>query len=520
MNYSADLSKMTSADRKALFASYKTRQITNTHDEYHNYLDSRLAFARILQDDKLTRDFSMYAAGLEPFSKTNVESFAFAAAFAYGIGKAIIDYDPNNTDITKQWVAAVGEALAPALPATSQLPTNEARKKFVRIVKTLLSNATASTHAGINNLNVLENYWPEIDLSHPPERYNPIGDESWKHVQLTPEEAAVILSLLGRHIANNRPNLDVEMLLTTTIAVVKKGSSTNDFIVKIKKGLNDEMNINVNIDPAYIQAVSAAYSGRITSSIAKKVIEDWLNWTPEPKLRLRLTFQQAKDEGLTGFMTVRDAILKVPTFPWGRLASIPGYQGQMNAFCVARDLIGNDRYYGYNRDIGKAGIRNYHDLATACKIILVRAVGEAPLANARCWKSNIASQDQVQRLIDKYLDRDIEDGADNEFINKFLACAMSPLGDDDDDPNGGASGSGPHPPRDYPPKPNDSHHTSWGAIPKTFPAKTDTGFDTDPEKRDLGEIGSPHGSSHTPHSSRSVSPQRGESGVASGKKGF
>lgn len=69
---------------------------------------------------------------------------------------------------------------------------------------------------------------------------------------------------------------------------------------------------------------------------------------------------------------------------------------------AAQRLVRNNVYYGYARDLD---ITNYKSLAYVAKELLIKAAGKGSLAQYRGWVRLIAYQQDVDRIIDDFVNR-------------------------------------------------------------------------------------------------------------------
>lgn len=137
-----------------------------------------------------------------------------------------------------------------------------------------------------------------------------------------------ILVDLGTLIYTSSPTGPLRMLLSTTLAILKKGTMSGEFCRKMIEGIKADLGLDITLEIEDVRQIYQAYGQYTNSAIVRNLVGDWLEWTPSSALRIRLTLQQSAEEGLTGLTTITKTVTTYPDFLWEQLACIPGYSGE------------------------------------------------------------------------------------------------------------------------------------------------------------------------------------------------
>ncbi|VDL76406.1 unnamed protein product [Nippostrongylus brasiliensis] len=104
-------------------------------------------------------------------------------------------------------------------------------------------------------------------------------------------------------------------------------------------------------------------------------IEHWKNAIPDLALRLRIMVDQARNCGLIALVSICQALYAFISCSWFKvLLRIPDNWSRYKA---AVRTVGNNPYYGYNRNLGTAASTGYKTLAWVSKELPIRS-GAAP----------------------------------------------------------------------------------------------------------------------------------------------
>ena len=102
----------------------------------------------------------------------------------------------------------------------------------------------------------------------------------------------------------------------------------------------------------------------INDSTIDSIVTDLGNRLPDGAVAFRVLVQQTLGSGLTMLILIRDTMLAYPSFPWNILAGFMG--GEMKCAVDAMNLVGDNQYLGYIKELGIAASSYYRGLAWTC----------------------------------------------------------------------------------------------------------------------------------------------------------
>lgn len=203
-------------------------------------------------------------------------------------------------------------------------------------------------------------------------------------------------------LIQNRRTLSIELLSTSLIAYLKAGNATAQYIDKIATGMEAIVGTRPTILESEVRATSNTFSGFITSDIMRSVIERFLQNVPPEALQVRLMIDQCKWHGLTVYKTCYDAIDKYRDFYWTRLQRIPVYNLEMENFRIAYNDVGDDEYYGFNRDLGTARSTLFKNFGSVCRQLIAVCESITTTMQSRSFPNNFAERDLILTWITAY----------------------------------------------------------------------------------------------------------------------
>nr|QQP18725.1 putative nucleoprotein [Soybean thrips chu-like virus 2] len=209
-----------------------------------------------------------------------------------------------------------------------------------------------------------------------------------------------LLRRMSRAVYPVARSVAVQLLVNSTVSMVKQGNVTNQVIQKVTRDISRELNIEIEINSETILLFSKHFTGGITHLTAQNIFDRWEQWTPAVALRIRLLFQQALHSSMTAFQTIGMCIRKFPQFPWPRARMM--IASDFAHFEEAVVAVGGNGYYGFNPDLGPAKSTRFKSLAWLCKEILIRYAGKETLARYQGWTRRPQHQDALRELIEEF----------------------------------------------------------------------------------------------------------------------
>lgn len=340
------------------------------------------------------------------FPKVMFQTGAYLAGAVVSIGFAKLKI-PQASTVDDIKLRIIGEVTAINLAPELILPTPQADALFLEIMNFILHSDPGVFRGGLEYTSdefVTACADPgNIDI-HPIDRRfkSPLP---WSHeIQLDQgsiTDATRICLWLTTKLSNNYKNCKAELSFSYLIAICRRGSATTQFLTKVSDDLNTELGRIVNFDEDLIRKVYRIYGIFINENNAENVLKNILTWIPEEGLRLRLMLQHAEGSGLTPHYTVKEALLKYPDFPWGRVDGL--LSGEIRSFIRAWSVIKGNLYYGFKRDLKEASSQSFKGLAYVAKELLIKAAGKGGLKAYRGWTRTPPSKGLLDEIIENYL---------------------------------------------------------------------------------------------------------------------
>lgn len=340
------------------------------------------------------------------FPRIMYQTGAYLAGAVVSIGYAKLKV-PQLSTVDDIKLRIIGEVTAINLAPELLLPTQEADILFLEIMNFIL-HSDPSTFRGAIEFTSEEfiNAYSDpgnIDVFPINNRFkNPLpwtNDTQLR--QATIIDATRICLWLTTKLANNYKNCKPELSFSYLIAICRRGSVTTQFLTKVSDDINTELGKVVSFDEDLIRKIYRIYGIFINENNAENVLKNILTWIPEEGLRLRLMLQHAEGSGLTPHYTVKEALLKYPDFPWGRVDRL--LSGEIQSFIRAWTLIRGNLYYGFKRDLREASSQSFKGLAYIAKELLIKAAGKGGLKAYRGWTRTPPSKSLLDEIIENYL---------------------------------------------------------------------------------------------------------------------
>lgn len=396
----------------------------------------------------LTRNFVLAGTNIDPFlhapidpvTKDAISAFTnplcFPAAYLLACARVSkaneldMTRKDNKQDITTRLVTCCGELMAREVLPELCLPQAEAGQQLVSLVfhlchmtqitalTTITSVAwvkertTAPVYVDPNadpkiiktlggrffdNKDILPADWPWINAPHLADRDDGSVDTS----KITPTLAMSILVWLAEHIHSSLEMIPLVLIVSTHVALAKRGACTDGFLYKICDGVMSDLNKTISLSPHVIKAIFHAYGTYINQHNTKSLFLRWENMIPPTALRLRLTMQQMRGEGLTTINVIVKAMRLYSDFDWARIAHV--FPDEIIAATRALRVIDNNPYHGYAPDVRFVRSTLYKNVSYVAKELLIKINGEGALSQYRGWPHAPKYQAVLDRMVLDYM---------------------------------------------------------------------------------------------------------------------
>lgn len=211
-----------------------------------------------------------------------------------------------------------------------------------------------------------------------------------------------VLDTLVARIKPDYQHINTAIFVHAQIAFPKRGSLTETKAEKISDELRQTLGYPVRIMDKAIRDIYERLSPKILDNEWENLLTGWAREMETVNLRMRVTLMQAAGGGLTVFETIKSALHQFPDFPWGLAFEALG-QDVAN-YERAKNLIGNDRFYGFRKDLKEAASTYYRSFGYLAKQLLLRHGGPdyAGLAQYQGWTRNPRNKARLDELVTNF----------------------------------------------------------------------------------------------------------------------
>lgn len=198
-------------------------------------------------------------------------------------------------------------------------------------------------------------------------------------------------------------------------------------IEKLNDGMATDLGMrNVPLSSSAMKTFFQMYGALINEETIENIINRWINLTPQTAVRVRTTLTQARGSGLTTYITIGKAMKKYPDFNWGTVSEM--YPEDWNNFTNATQVIGDNAWYGFSKNLGQVAATKYRILGYIAKELFVKVGGDQPLSRYQGWTNSIPHRAAIDRMIAAYEEliaaRDlaprVNNAADNAAIEELV----------------------------------------------------------------------------------------------------
>ncbi|CAH0392097.1 unnamed protein product [Bemisia tabaci] len=282
-----------------------------THEDVHYRLDSFLSpakaplWSRLAKSEILYREFILRNVDIAPFKEPwdSINLVSSSRLVAWG-GSAT----PRATVV--YGTSAAGETLFPNLSSLSR--SKEVAQKYLpTVVSRILAYPVQS---------VAEAAFAEAKVIYP-------GIDAIEALETAVSQCSAVNAVKILVAASNafnavEPRYAESLFMHNVLALVKKGTISDDFVNKFKQGVA-QFQLDITVDKALLKNIFDAFNKAVDANLVRGMAEYWLSICPPECLRVSLTIIQCQWEGLALYKAINDAMTTNPDFYWGSLFRIP-----------------------------------------------------------------------------------------------------------------------------------------------------------------------------------------------------
>lgn len=318
-------------------------------NEIRGFADQLPLWGEFVQTEPLLREFVLGNVNIAPYSN------GFNNAALVNGARVLCHGRQGNVPAADQTLllATIGEAIFPNL-RNRRLPEAEARQLLRLAVSQTLDFPDPDVANAIRE--------KAIQL------YPAPADDAALELSIREGSAENAMLILVAGMEQHRrkfPTFGTELLLQTVLAIVKTGECTIEFLNKIAEGCL-LFGYRIQPDRELIKATYMTFGDYLNSGDVAAMIAYWKTLIPNQCLRIKLTVEQVDWHNLTCYSSIKSALGLHKNFYWANLFGLHTYYAQLGRFKIAFDLIQDDKYYGFNKDLGAASSTHYKDLGR-CK---------------------------------------------------------------------------------------------------------------------------------------------------------
>lgn len=385
-------------------------------------LDNANYWSNSLAGDQFIRQLYFTRLNIAPFRG---DEWTFkpipTIVFLGSLGRYLYSADNGaRPSVSTLYTVTLGEVLTPCLDANYILPMIRSRTTLVSSVKALMISDVLGAYTTATRATYLQECRVLADRDDDPGSvYIQLGaiaagmmapNEAWwpdtnggiMALQLTPDQAMSILFYLSTQAISRIVKTGVDCIAHIIVAIVKRGNVTTQFLTKIEQGLQLDLNRVITLDEETIRLVYLYYGALIDDTNIGDVFTRWAGQIPVNALRLRLTVEQASGSGMTAYFSIKEAITDYQDFNWAKISLFLPLDWAH--FVRAVNLVGDNPYYGYRKDLGEARSTLYKNLAWVGKELLIRVGAKASLSRYLGWPRAIPHQQAISEMINEYVD--------------------------------------------------------------------------------------------------------------------
>lgn len=221
-------------------------------------------------------------------------------------------------------ILLTGELAAPYLPAECYQPILKANETFQKVIVQSLNSRAALDYFP----NITAAGYEAIPLD-PSVEDNRIGlppafPFTTQDLELLsiPDMVKLmrVLLIFSEEADGTRRGLFI--ITNLIVAICKQGTISGQFIEKVRTAMKQDLGSDVAVTTSFVGGIWGGYGQYITERNVGPLMKHFLDHIMAEAIRLRITINQAKYQGLTMFQTIGRAMLKYPNMAWHLLEKI------------------------------------------------------------------------------------------------------------------------------------------------------------------------------------------------------
>lgn len=198
-------------------------------------------------------------------------------------------------------------------------------------------------------------------------------------------------------------SLGTAVYTMTYVALAKRGNITDNKLERVVAEVCAETNMRFDLTTEDITTLSKIMEPMVTEENAAVIMRGLSDSMAQFSLRLRIMIDQSARGGMTAYWTIRQAMVSFPTFDWWMLSRY--LNDDFANFAHAVELVGDNEYYGFKSNLGRASHTNYKSLAWVAVQLLIMHKGAeyGSLKNYRGLTKQPDHKDRLTQMIESYV---------------------------------------------------------------------------------------------------------------------
>ncbi|WKY02148.1 hypothetical protein Q1695_015845 [Nippostrongylus brasiliensis] len=229
--------------------------------------------------------------------------------------------------------------------------------------------------------------------------------DEWSETPLTLTTATKLMAYFVT-TQMNQPLLSLVAMLTYSfVAMSKRIIVSDDFCTMVVDAIRQDVGISMTMTADFIKQLWCYYGDVMDDLVAANLFAMWKEELPPNTLRLRIILEKTLNTGLTTLTVTVRGLSDHPSFPWDQLIELSPYASEMAVLKHAIEVVGDNRYYGYRKDLGDARGTLYKNLSYVAKELLIKVNGETALRRYAGFPRRPAQASIVNSMIEAYINR-------------------------------------------------------------------------------------------------------------------
>nr|AYP67534.1 putative nucleoprotein [Canne point virus] len=260
----------------------------------------------------------------------------------------------------------------------------------------------------------------------------PTGRQGFQQLSQEPQfqgdEPARVLEWLAARATPYATQGGALIFTLAFISLAKRGTVEAAKLDRILRDARGDSGAALLLTPEDVRICYTGVLSRLPEECIGECLEHWVSLVDQSCLRLQLTLQQAKNSGLVILQCIRKALMLFPTFEWNKIAG--WFPSDAANVAQAFQIVGDDKYYGFRRDLGPVRSTQYKSMAFVAKQLLLKWGGPeyGTLGNYRGWPATVPHASEIEAMVNAFNpESPMADNA-NQLIDEIKATITGATG--------------------------------------------------------------------------------------------